>query len=155
MISHLPVTPPQTSNPTSALFSLTFASDCAPVHTYSLLPHHSSISLHWGIKPPQDQGPPLPLMSDKAIFCYICIWSHGFLHVHSLIGGLIPGSPGWSGQPMLFFLWGCNPPLLLHSFCQLPHGVSEFRLMVGPKRPYLHWSVAGWTSQGVATPGSC
>ena len=29
-------------------------------------PHRPSISLHWGIKPSQDQGPPLPLMPDKA-----------------------------------------------------------------------------------------
>ena len=26
---------------------------------------------------------PLPLMSDKAILCYICIWSPGSLHVYS------------------------------------------------------------------------
>jgi hypothetical protein len=34
--------------------------------THPLLPHCSSIPLHWGIKPSQDQGPPLPLMPDKA-----------------------------------------------------------------------------------------
>jgi hypothetical protein len=28
-------------------------------------------------------------MSDKAILCYICIWSHGSLHVYSLVGGLV------------------------------------------------------------------
>jgi hypothetical protein len=39
--------------------------------THLLLPHRSSILLHWGIKPPQDQGPPLPLMSDKAFLYYI------------------------------------------------------------------------------------
>ena len=27
--------------------------------------HCSSIALHWGIKPPQDQGPPLPLMPEQ------------------------------------------------------------------------------------------
>ena len=37
----------------------------APPPTYPLLPHHPSIPLHWGIKPSQDQGPPLTLMSDK------------------------------------------------------------------------------------------
>jgi len=36
--------------------------------------------------------PPLPLMSDKAILCYICSSSHGSLHVYSLVGGLVPGS---------------------------------------------------------------
>jgi hypothetical protein len=38
----------------------------APPPTYPLQPHDPSIPLHWGIKPSQDQGPPLPLMSDKA-----------------------------------------------------------------------------------------
>jgi hypothetical protein len=33
-------------------------------------------------------------MSGKAIFCYICSWSHGSFHVYSLVGGLIPGSSG-------------------------------------------------------------
>ena len=58
-------------------------------------------------------------MSDKAILCYICIWGHGFFPVHSLVGGLIPGSTGWSAQLTLFLLWGCNPSPLLRSFCQL------------------------------------
>ena len=34
-----------------------------PPPTYPFLPHHP---LHWGIKPSQDQGPPLPSMPDKA-----------------------------------------------------------------------------------------
>ena len=69
----------------------------------------SGIPLHWGIKPLQDQGP-LPLMCDKAIVCYICIWSH----VYSLVGALVPGSSedtGWF--ILLFLLWGCKP-LWLH-----------------------------------------
>ena len=37
--------------------------------------------------------PPLPL-SNKAILCYICIWSPGSLHVYSLVDGLVPGSTG-------------------------------------------------------------
>jgi hypothetical protein len=58
-------------------------------------------------------------MPDKSILCYICIWSHGSLAVHSLVVGLVLGSIGWSGQLMLFFLWGCNlPPLhqVVHIF---------------------------------------
>ena len=35
--------------------------------------------LHWGIEPSQTQGPLLPLMSNKAIICYICGQSHGSL----------------------------------------------------------------------------
>jgi hypothetical protein len=52
------------------------------------------IPLHWGIKPSQDQGLFLPLMSNKAILCYICGRSHGSLHMYSLVGGLVPGSSG-------------------------------------------------------------
>jgi hypothetical protein len=33
--------------------------------------------------PSQDQGPLLPLMSNKAILYCICSWSHGSLHVYS------------------------------------------------------------------------
>ena len=33
---------------------------------HPLPPNHSSIPLHWGIKPSQDQGPLLSLMPDKA-----------------------------------------------------------------------------------------
>lgn len=84
-------------------------------------PHHSSIPLSWGINPPQDQEFPLPFMSDKAVICYICICSHGSFPVHSLVGGGVLGSTGWSGQLMWFFLWGCSPTQLLESFLQLPH----------------------------------
>jgi len=31
-------------------------------------------------------------MSDKVILCYICSWSHGSLHVYSLLGSLVPRS---------------------------------------------------------------
>ena len=63
-----------------------------------LPPHHSSIPLCWGIEPPQDQGPPLPLLSDKAILCYICIWSHESLPIHFLVSGLVSGSTGLASQ---------------------------------------------------------
>jgi hypothetical protein len=84
-----------------------------PIPTHPLLCHHSSIPLFWDIILPQDQELPLPLMSDKAIFCYICIWSHGAFPVYFFVGGLVRGSSGWSDQLTLFFLWGCNPPRLL------------------------------------------
>jgi hypothetical protein len=47
----------------------------------------------------QDQGPLLPLMEDKAILWYKCSWSH----VYSLVGGLVPGTPG--GSLWLLFLF--------------------------------------------------
>ena len=64
----------------------------APPPTHSLLPQPSSIPLCWGIKTPQEPGPPLPLMPDKAVLCYICSWSYGSIHEYSLVGGLVPGS---------------------------------------------------------------
>ena len=39
----------------------------APLPTYPLLLQHPSIHLHWGIKPSQDQGTPLPLMTDREL----------------------------------------------------------------------------------------
>ena len=79
----------------------------SPPHTHHPIPlsslppptpdsHCSGIRLQWGIKPPQDQGPPLPLMPDKAILCYICSWSNGCLHVYTLVGSLVPGNSGRS-----------------------------------------------------------
>jgi hypothetical protein len=85
--------------------------------THHLLPHRSSIPLLWGIKPPQDQW------ISFSLICYICIWSHRFLQVHSLVGGLDFGRTEYSGQPMVFFQWGCSPPQHFHSFCHLPHQV--------------------------------
>ena len=58
----------------------------APPPTHPPPPHCSSISLHWAIEPPHNQGPHLPLMPDKTILCYICTWSHWSLHVYSLVG---------------------------------------------------------------------
>jgi hypothetical protein len=81
-----------------------FLSENSPFHPAStrvppnpLLPHHPSIHLHWSVKPSQDQGPPLHLMPDKDILCYICNWSYESLHVYSLVGGLVLGSSGGSG----------------------------------------------------------
>jgi hypothetical protein len=68
--------------------------ESAPPPTHSLSSQCSSISLLWGIKPPQHQGPLLQLLSGKTILCYICIWSHGSLQVYSLFGGLDFGRTG-------------------------------------------------------------
>ena len=57
--------------------------------TCPLPPPDPGIPLHWGIESSQDQGPLFPLIQDKAILCFICCWSHGFLHVYSLVGVLI------------------------------------------------------------------
>jgi hypothetical protein len=75
----------------------------SPTH-HPLLPHRPSIPLHWGIKPSQDQGPLLPLMPYKVILCYICSWSHGSLHVYSLVGGLVLEISRESGWLIFFVL---------------------------------------------------
>jgi hypothetical protein len=54
------------------------------------------ILLCWSIKPSQEQGPPLPLLPDNVILCYICSWSHESLHVYCLVGVLVLGS-SWGG----------------------------------------------------------
>ena len=83
-------------------------SPCSLVHPL-LLPC-PGITLHWGIEPSQDQWPLLPLMTNKAILCYICSWNQESLHVYSLVGGLVPGSSGGTGWfILLFLLWDCNP----------------------------------------------
>jgi hypothetical protein len=70
---------------------------------YEDVPHpptptsHPGIPLHWGIEPSQDQGPLFPSMPDKAILCYICGRRHEFLHVYSLVGGLVPESSWGTG----------------------------------------------------------
>ena len=65
-------------------------------------PHHPRIPLHWGIESSQDQGPFLPLMTNKAILCYLYSWTYGSLHVYFLVGGLILGS-SWGGWLILLF----------------------------------------------------
>jgi len=65
-----------------------------PTPTYPLQPQRPVITLHWGNHTTQDQGLLLLLMLNNAILCYICSWSHGSLHVYSLVGGLVSGSSG-------------------------------------------------------------
>ena len=67
MLSPLQVSPPETPYPIPPA-----SMRVAPPSTHPFLPSRPDIPLHWGIKPPQDQGLVLPLMSDKAILCHIC-----------------------------------------------------------------------------------
>ena len=69
------------------------------------------------MEPSQVQRPLFSLMSDQAILCYPCGWSHGSLLVYSLVGALVPGSSGVAGWfILLFLLWGCKPVQFLGSF---------------------------------------
>jgi hypothetical protein len=84
-----------------------------PPPTHLLPLPQPGIPLHCGIKPSQDQGPLLPLISEKAILCYIC--RLGPLG-HSLLGGLGPwrsGEFGW--LILLFLLWSFKPLQLLQT----------------------------------------
>ena len=59
---------------------------------HPLSPSRPGIPLHWGIKPRQDQGPLLSLMSNKAVPCHICSWG-AWLVVQSL--GVPGGLASW------------------------------------------------------------
>jgi hypothetical protein len=78
MLSPFQVSSPQYPIPSPSSCS----HECVRPPTHPHPPHCPHIPLHWGIKPSQDQGPPLPLMPDNAILCYICSRSHGSLHVY-------------------------------------------------------------------------
>jgi hypothetical protein len=81
-------------SPYSLLLPLPCFYDGVPPPTHPLLPTHPGIPLLWGTEPLQDQGLLLPLIPDKAILCLMCDWSHGSLHVYSLVGDFVPGSSG-------------------------------------------------------------
>ena len=93
----------------------TSLSPCSP--TYPFLLPCPGIHLHGSIEPSLDQGPLLPLMTNKAILCYICSWSPVSLHIYSSVGAFVPESSVGTGWfILLFFLWGCKPLQLLGSF---------------------------------------
>jgi len=105
MLSPFQVYTLETPSPSPLLLTLW---GCYPTHP--LLSSCPGIPLHWGIEPPQDQEPLLPLISSKAVLCYICSQSHGSLHVNSLVGGPVPGSSRRSGWLILLL-----PPTLIRT----------------------------------------
>jgi hypothetical protein len=121
MIPQLPIHQPPIPQPSSPPFTLPLWG-CSPTHPPSPAAplQHPPVLGH-----ETSTGSRASPHIDKAILCYLCIWSHGSLPIYSLIGGLVPGSTGWSDQLMLLFPWGCNPPQLLQPFRQLPHQGSS------------------------------
>jgi len=119
--------------------------ECSPTHPF--LPLHPDIPLNWGIEPWQDQGLLLPLMPNKAIFCYICNWSHGSVHVYSLDGGLVPVSSG---------CWYCcsyglaNPFSSFSPFSNSSNGDPVLSSMVGCSHPPLYLSCSGRAFQAIS-----
>jgi hypothetical protein len=93
-------------------------------------------------------------MLDNAVLCYKCDWSHGSIHVYSLVGGLVPGSSGVScWLILLFFLWGCKPFKLLSPLSISSIGVPV--LSPGFEHLTLCLSGSGTASQETAITGSC
>jgi hypothetical protein len=115
------------------------------------LPHVFNIPLIWGIKPPLNQRPPLPLCQARpssATYVYGAMDPSRYipwLVVYSLrvLGGQASLCCSSSGVavPLCFSSPSANSPTRFH----------ELSLMVGCKHPHLHWSVAGQTSPGTAT----
>jgi hypothetical protein len=104
------------------------------------LPSHPGIPQHWCIKSSQDQGPLLPLISDKA---------HALLHmqpepwvtqVYPLVTCLIPGSSGGVCLCDIVVLpMGLQTPLTPSVFSLNPSiGDPILSLMVGCKHPHLY-----------------
>jgi len=73
---------------------------CSTFHPPLPPPPWHFFPLHWEEELTQDHRPLLLLMPDNDILCYIWGWSHGSLHVYSLIDGLDSGSSGG-------FWWCC------------------------------------------------
>jgi hypothetical protein len=81
-------------------------------------------------------------MSNKSILCHICGQSHGSFHVYYLVGSLVPGSSGVSGQLTLLLLpWGYKSPQLLQY--QLLHLDPVLITVVGCYHPPLYLSASG------------
>ena len=127
---------------------------CSPTHPLPL--PCPDIPLQWGMEPSQDQGPLLPLMTDKAILCYICSWNHGSVHVYSLVGGIVPGSSGDTVGSYCCSSYGAATPF--SSFGTLSSssiGEPTLSSMFGCEHPPLYLSGIGRASQETAISGSC
>jgi hypothetical protein len=160
MLSPFPVFPP-TPDPfkkkkTSPFLKALLLWVCLPTHTpfyYHLtvlaFPQEGALSIY------RAKGSPLQLMPDKDILCYICDYIHGSLRVYSLIGGLVPGSSGYSGWLILFFLCGCEPLQLLQYLPNSSFGIPVLNLMVDYKHTHLYWSGSGRACHGTAMSRSC
>jgi len=112
--------------------------------THIVLPCGPGIPLYQGIEPSEDQGPLLPLMSNKVILCYICGWSYGSLYVYSLVGGSVPGSSGVSGWLILCSSHGVTNPFRSFSpFSNSSIGDPALSPMVGSEHQPLYLSGSG------------
>jgi hypothetical protein len=144
--------------PTSPPTSPQLLWECSSTHPLNPVsaPYHSPNLGYWATGPRASHL--ILLMPDKAILWYIYrwIWSHGSLHVYSLVCSLVHGCM------RLLVGWYCcssygvaNP---LSSFSPYPNsssGVPVLSPMVDCVCLHLYWSGSGTASQGIAIPGSC
>lgn len=149
----LPQTP--LSHPPSPCF---YVGASTPTHT--LLPYYPSIPLCSCIESSQDQWPPLLLMPNKAILCYICSCSHMSLHAYIFGWGFSPCELGWGERVWLVdtvvFPMGLQTP-------SAPSALPLNSSIVGPvlspvvswKHLHLYWSGSGGVSQETTRSGSC
>ena len=122
-------------------------SPCSPTHPL-LLPG-PGIPLHWGIEPSQDQGPLLPLMSNKPNLCYIGSWSHGSLHVYFWLVVYSLGALGvLVGSYCCPSYGAANPFSSFGSFSSSSIGDPVLSPMIGCKHPPLYLSGSGKTCSG-------
>jgi hypothetical protein len=104
----------------------------------------------------QDKGLPLPEKPEKAVFCYICRWSHRPLHVYILVSDLILGNTvGYGWLILLFFLWGYKSLQFLQASPKPSIWVPMFcRLRAGCNHQHLYCSFPGKASRETAIAGS-
>jgi len=123
----------------------------APHSTHPLPPHHSGISLHLG-------------NSILKGFCsYRCLtmpssatyWLEPWVHLYSLVGGLVPGSSGGVGWYCCSFYGVANPFSSLSPFSNSPIRDPILSPMVGCEQLPLYLSGSGTASQETAISGSC
>jgi hypothetical protein len=96
------------------------------------------------------------LISNKAIFCYICGWNHESLHVYSVVGGLDLGSLVALVRSYCCFSYGAtNPFNSFGPFSSSSTGNPVLSPMVGCEHPSLYMSGSGRVSQETVISGSC
>ena len=105
----------------------------------------------WGIKTPKDQGPPLPLILDEIVLCYVYSRSHVLAHVYSWVSVLFPGSTEESVSFILLSSYGVAIPF--NSFSSFPnYSIEVHRLSPVVGCEYLNLSYSGVVIASKRTP---
>jgi hypothetical protein len=148
MISPFQVIPPQLTHPTSTL-SPSPLYEGVPPPTHSCLTSPASSMLGHQTSTGPRTSHLIDVRQDHPLLhMYLEPW----IHPCTLLGWWSSPWMHWVVQPadIVFPMW-LQPPSTTPSS---PPPGSQLSLMAGSKHPHLHWSGAGRTSQGTATPGS-